>query len=51
MWWLMSRGFAATVQGGAVSEKTQRRQKIEFWVILIVAYAMSVGMSLYAWLH
>jgi hypothetical protein len=48
MWWLMSRGWAMTVQGGAVSERTKRRQKIEFWVLLMIAYALSFAIIVYA---
>lgn len=51
IWLAMSRGWAATVQGGTVSEKAKRRQRVEFWALLIIAYAMSVGMALYAWLR
>ena len=39
LWRLMSRGWAMTVQGGRVSERTRRRQRIEFWVLLCVMYA------------
>jgi len=34
LFWLMSRGWAFSVQGGKTSEKTKGRQKIEFWMIL-----------------
>ena len=48
--WLMSRGWATSVQGGAASEKTKRRQKLEFWVVLIVMYVIGFSMAFYAWL-
>lgn len=48
--WIMSRGWAATVQGGVVSEKTKRRQRIEFWAFLIAMYLIGLGMFVYAWL-
>ena len=47
--WLMSRGWAMTVQGGVSSEKTKRRQKLEFWVVLTFMYLMVWGMFAYAW--
>jgi hypothetical protein len=46
--WIMSRGWAATVQGGVVSERTKRRQKIEFWALLIAMYLIGFGMFVYA---
>jgi hypothetical protein len=38
IWWLMSRGWAKAVQGGTVSEKTVKRQRVEFWGLLVAAY-------------
>lgn len=49
-WWVLSRGWAKTVQGGTASEKTRHRQKIEFWGLMIVMYVVTLGMTLYAWL-
>jgi hypothetical protein len=46
--WLMSRGWAMSVQGGTASEKTKRRQRIEFWGILIAMYLIGAGEFLYA---
>lgn len=37
--WLMSRGWARTVQGDSISKKTRVRQTSEFWTLLIVLYA------------
>lgn len=48
-WWLMSRGWAMTVQGGVVSERTKRRQKVEFVVLLIVAYLIMFSIIIYAY--
>ena len=48
--WLLSRGWASTVQGGLPSERTKRRQKVQFWVVLVVLYIMALGVFLYAWL-
>jgi hypothetical protein len=47
-WWILSRGWARIVQGGTTSEKTKRRQKVEFWGLLIAMYAVTLGMTLYA---
>jgi hypothetical protein len=49
MWWVMSRGRAMSIQGGAVSETTKRRQKKEFWVIFILMYVMLAGIFIYGW--
>ena len=49
-WWVLSRGWAVIIQGGEASEKTKHRQKIEFWGLLIAMYAVSLGMTLYAWM-
>jgi hypothetical protein len=48
--WLMSRGWAKSIQGGTASERTRVRQRIEFWMVLIAMYAIGIGMALYAWL-
>jgi len=50
LFWFMSRGWAATVQGGVVTERTKRRQKIEFWLILLGMYLIGFAMALYVWL-
>jgi len=48
LWWLASRGFGAAVQGGTVSQKTKRRQKIEFWVLLGALYLLGFGIFIYS---
>lgn len=48
--WLMSRGWAKTIQGGTATERTKSRQKIEFWMVLVVMYVLGFGMALSAWL-
>ena len=48
VWWFMARGWAATVQGGEITERTKQRQKKEFWVILIAAYLIMFGITIYA---
>ena len=45
----MARGWAMTVQGGTVSQKTKRRQRIEFWGMLVAMYLLMWGMFIYAW--
>jgi hypothetical protein len=46
----MARGWAMTLQGGTVSERTKKRQQIEFWGMLIAMYLLVWGMFIYAWL-
>ncbi len=38
LWWLMSRGWASTVQGGTINPSTRKRQQILFWVLMGAAY-------------
>ncbi len=40
LWWLMSKGWAATVQGGTISASTRKRQQILFWVLMFAAYVV-----------
>jgi hypothetical protein len=47
LFWLKARGWAHTVQGESVSETTKRRQKMEFWVLLSLAYLMAVACVVY----
>jgi hypothetical protein len=49
--WFMSRGWATSIQRGVASNKTKRRQKVEFWVVLVAMYFLGFGMALYAWLR
>ena len=48
--WMMSRGWAHTAQGVAVSDRTKSRQRAEFWVVMAIMYAIGFGMAVYAWL-
>jgi hypothetical protein len=48
LWRFRARGWARTVQGGTVSVKTERRQKTEFWILLIVLYAIMIGVFMYS---
>jgi len=47
IWWLMSRGWAGSVQGGSVSDTTKQRQKTEFIVILIATYVLMFSITIY----
>jgi hypothetical protein len=46
----MVRVFALTAQGGTVSAKTQKRQRIEFWGMLSIMYLLVIAEFIYAWL-
>ena len=50
LWRLMSGGFATAVQGGTRSEKTVKRQRVEFWILLVVLYLTGIAVATYAWL-
>lgn len=43
IWWVLSRGWAATAQGGNVSDQTRKRQRVLFWVLLVVAYFLEIA--------
>ncbi len=45
---LMSRGWARTVQGGTISEPTEKRQRIEFWAVPIFMYPLVLVEIIYA---
>jgi hypothetical protein len=47
LWWLGSRGWAWTVQGGQVSDQTRDRQKIGFVVVLVGLYGLMFGTTAY----
>jgi cytochrome b561 len=47
LWWLMARGWARAVQGGKPSETTKKRQKWEFWVVLVCLYLLMFGITIY----
>jgi hypothetical protein len=47
----LSRGWANVVQGGNVSEKTLKRQKLEFWIVLCFMYVMLFCIFLYGHLR
>jgi hypothetical protein len=40
VWWLFSRGWAACVQGSQVSDRTKKRQKVEFAILLALAFSL-----------
>jgi hypothetical protein len=47
LWWLFSRGTATVLQGGAVSERTKKRERIGFLVVLLLAYLLMFGGTTY----
>ena len=47
MWWLFSRGWAGTIQGGEVSQMTKDRQAKGFWIVLITLYVIMFGATTY----
>jgi len=50
LWWVLSRSWSTLVHGGSVPPKTIRRQKIEFWILLGVAYALMIFITAYAYM-
>jgi hypothetical protein len=44
---LLAGGWASGVQGGNVSNKTKRRQSVEFWVLLGFVYMVMFGITIY----
>ncbi len=42
IWKVLAFGWAAAVQGGTLSTETKKRQKFEFWSILIALYIVSL---------
>lgn len=47
VWWLFSRGTATVLQGGSVSERTKKREKIGFFVVLTLTYLLMFGGTTY----
>lgn len=45
---VLSLGWARVVQGRNISDETRKRQKLTFWVLLVVLYAMCAAIFLYA---
>jgi len=48
LWRWRARGWALTVQGGSVSDRTKQRQKKEFWILMFALYALVIGAFVYA---
>jgi inner membrane protein involved in colicin E2 resistance len=48
LWWLFSRGTATILQGGSVSERTRKREKVGFVILLALGYAIMFGITIYA---
>jgi hypothetical protein len=46
VWGLSSRRWAAGVQGGQVSDRTKKRQKVEFAILLALAYFLLFGITI-----
>jgi uncharacterized membrane protein len=44
----MARAWAKLLQGEAISEQTRRRQKFEFWMILVFMYVALGSIFIYA---
>jgi hypothetical protein len=51
VWLLMARGWATIVQGGAVTETTRRRQRTQLWIVLVAAYVLMFGITIYGQLQ
>ncbi len=49
LWWLMSRGWAHSIQGVDVSEMTKSRQSKGFWIVLGVSYLIMFSVTAYAY--
>jgi hypothetical protein len=49
LFWLFSRGWALTVQGGSVSDQTRARQFRGFWLVLVVAYMVMIAITVYGY--
>jgi hypothetical protein len=47
LWWLVSRGWAHSVQGTTISEKTRKRQRFGFWLALALAYIIMTSITVY----
>jgi hypothetical protein len=47
LWWLFSRGTALTLQGGRVSERTKKWEKIGFVILLPLLYLTMFGITIY----
>jgi hypothetical protein len=45
---LMSHGWANIVQSGNISEATRRRQRVEFWGLLVLLYLAVAFIFIYA---
>jgi hypothetical protein len=50
LWRFLAGGWATAVQGDKISEETRRRQWLEFRVLVVMAYVIMFGFTIYAWL-
>jgi hypothetical protein len=51
LWWLMARGWAGLVQLRNPSETTKKRQRVEFFAILMSAYVLMFAITVYGLLR
>jgi len=47
LWWFFSRGWATAVQAGELSDRTRKRQKSGFFLVLGLLYVLMFGMTTY----
>lgn len=47
LWWFLSRGWATTVQAGEVSDRTRKRQRSGFFLVLGLLYILIFGATTY----
>ena len=47
--WLFSRGWAGSIQGGAVTDETRDRQAHTFWIVLAVLYVVMISITAYGY--
>jgi len=47
LWLVLSRGWAHGVQGAELTERTKKRQTLEFFVVLALLYILMFTATLY----
>jgi hypothetical protein len=40
LWWAMSKGWAAELQGSTISATTRTRQRFIIWLLIPIAYVL-----------
>lgn len=48
MFWLMARGWVASIGSGGITSLTKRKLEIEFRIVLVLLYLAVVGKTLYS---